>query len=1113
MRESSSWRQTLMTQLRREGFPDPVMDRDVFCRVELGLRFLTEHFPGEPVGALQPLLSGYVAMTPELVAVARRVRHRMGDVARRGYWRRLLNQYARVPQQWRWFGRTDAATTRVVDDTVFAPHGSALCTDRLAVYDAALTDPLQYRPTEIRPPAPAGRRYTFPVDGGMERVHLPDTLPPTEPAARLPIPAARGREPWNITMKELFDTGGKIDDLLVDKPHITNRNWVYRLQEKMRFSAVDKHGTGLIHSPESFDVDGLEHIVGLMNSGKTTLTDALTINRVAEHGNRVGMVVGSVGDVYAKVSFLRSLGIDAVPLIGRSSRGEHAARYWRTAVEESDILAPDEDHPADPAAAYANMSCLLEPFRRSSRPDWQPLDPSEFPCHGRLEEMDTEDPITYDCPLLSVCPTQKAHREIATAQVWVTTAQCLIASRAEPADASMRWFEAFQAHTDLLIIDEADAVQQVLDSRFVQTEPLVAAGKGWTHRMVDYTNAAMDAQHMAPAPDDEVARWYRQLQIHQGAVFILNRLALSEDGQPLKELLGDAPFTAHSLLRRVARTLFGLPNRGEGDKRIEDLADDFYRQELQDFAERPLDAAQHSLAGVVTAVTDPLREDESAVAAAIDAWLDLWLHRHIAAGFVTLAWFAPHRAMLRLIVEAAVCAGRISTTFFTMTTMYPSVRDRLRLPDEETFWADQPPRDYRPLVPEAPMGNILALRWADSRDGGASLQLLWVHGIGRWLLHHAHDLLACEGIQGPHVILTSATSWTPGSSFYHIPHGPMAVLQPPAEDQKALHQSHLTVAPQYNGSTPIQVSGRTGQTRHDALRLLTTALCQPVNGRSRSLVDELRAKLPEDRRKILFVVLSGAEARTVGDHINNRVPHLSARIVVPDAADPGHGGIQRRLVGRFGKTTDDILVAAEMSIQRGYNILNAKDTAALGAVIYLTRSHPPPFDLAFPLSIISQLAIDHLLHPPTSLPGQIGQQVKQLRDTARKAWYDAIGRPIQFRSLNRHYRRVFVANNLVPMSQTIGRSIRGNQPTEVLLCDAAFAERLSTPGEETPDTARTSIVIATDQFLTDLLAAPPRTAGDRPDRHREHAVNTAVWQLMGHLFQTNEPLGSNRSGT
>ena len=124
------------------------------------------------------------------------------------------------------------------------------------------------------------------------------------------------------------------------------------------------------------------------------------------------------------------------------------------------------------------------------------------------------------------------------------------------------------------------------------------------------------------------------------------------------------------------------------------------------------------------------------------------------------------------------------------------------------------------------MGNILALRWTASRGGGASLQLLWVHGVGRWLLHHAHDLLACEGIEGPHVILTSATSWLPGSSFYHIPVTPTAVLRQNEEDRDALMDSTMVVRPARIGGTgdPIFVSGRRGEARFDALRQMVTAL-------------------------------------------------------------------------------------------------------------------------------------------------------------------------------------------------------------------------------------------------------------------------------------------------
>lgn len=98
-----------------------------FCAVELGLYFLTEYFPGEPIGALPDLLSGYVVDARDLRPQLRRLRHRIADAARRGYWRSLLNWYMRVPRQWRWFDRTDDAKQQVGTATVFESKHSPYC--------------------------------------------------------------------------------------------------------------------------------------------------------------------------------------------------------------------------------------------------------------------------------------------------------------------------------------------------------------------------------------------------------------------------------------------------------------------------------------------------------------------------------------------------------------------------------------------------------------------------------------------------------------------------------------------------------------------------------------------------------------------------------------------------------------------------------------------------------------------------------------------------------------------------------------------------------------------------------------------------------------------------
>ena len=492
------------------------MRPELFCSVELGLFFLNKFYPEMPVGTLQPLLSGYLQSQSSVQAASRRVRHRMGPASKSGWWRTLLNDYTRVPNVWRCYERCDNPAHRVDDQTVFTAKHSPHCPQRVATYEVALTASLQYIPVPAWKPAPAGGRYAFRRRSAeLEFVQMPECLPPVDAVDRLGPPVARVREPWVISRRrDLEPTAEWIDAQLIGRPDIINRNWAKRLAENIRISTVDLSSPTLTEDPDEIGIDGIVNVVGLMNTGKTTFADLIAIDRCRNHGNTVGWVVSSVGDVYNKVSFYRSLGIDAVPLIGRSSRGEHAARYWRAMVEENPDLLGSNGFPPDPAASYTNTSCLLEPFRRRTEGRWTPLEPDEFPCQGELRLVDGAHSSRYDCPLLPLCPAQTALQQIRAAQVWVTTPQCLLASRAEPSAVSVRWLEAMQWHTDLLIIDEADAVQQVFDSAFVQTEHLVGSAEGWTHRMVGHTNDAMAAQDMAPAVDPKVVRWYEQLKTH-----------------------------------------------------------------------------------------------------------------------------------------------------------------------------------------------------------------------------------------------------------------------------------------------------------------------------------------------------------------------------------------------------------------------------------------------------------------------------------------------------------------------------------------------------------------------------------------------------------------------
>jgi hypothetical protein len=472
MRDTSTWYVDLAEELQADGsLPTERLSLRDFCCLELGLYFLTEYFPGEPVGALWPVLSGYVVGEPPPRPVVRRLRHLMGDIARTGYWRHCLDQYRRIPVEMCGFARTDDPHRRISDRSIFWRREPALCAGRFLVYREALDTPVPYALETTREPAEPGNTYTFKRrDGGEERVRIPDDVEVLPAPLPLAAREQRRRQAWRIDFAtQLQPTAAWIDKELQDKPEVTNRDFVTRLH-RMVFCGVDPTSGALVEDPGFFTVDGVEHIGGLANSGKSTLADVVTVERVRE-GFHVTLVLGSVIDVYSKVSFLQSLGIRAVPLVGRHSRTEHAARYWRSTLASSATVFPVV---RDPAARFVNTVCLLDPYRESNKATWSPLTPEDFPCRGQLHPDSEKSRRRYDCPLLAVCPYQETEQRIAEAEVWVTTPAGLIASRAEPSAAAMRWLEACQHHTDLIIVDEADTVPARSDT----SQPPRTAGRG-----------------------------------------------------------------------------------------------------------------------------------------------------------------------------------------------------------------------------------------------------------------------------------------------------------------------------------------------------------------------------------------------------------------------------------------------------------------------------------------------------------------------------------------------------------------------------------------------------------------------------------------------------------
>lgn len=282
---------------------------------------------------------------------------------------------------------------------------------------------------------------------------------------------------------------------------------------------------------------------------------------------------------------------------------------------------------------------------------------------------------------------------------------------------------------------------------------------------------------------------------------------------------------------------------------------------------------------------------------------------------------------------------------------------------------------------------------------------------------------------------------------------------------------------------------------------VTASVCVPRPGAPESLLNQVRQHLAADRQQALFVVLSTRDAETVADYVNHKTPYKALH-VVRDHDDPGPYGLIRRRVSTFARSGADILVASEGAIQRGHNILNARGVAALGAIFYLVRIHPPADDPSFVLSLLGADAMRRLNNPADlSHPALDAVDLAlNLRHGARRTWRH-FGQPILFSRLtDKAHRDAFTSNLLNSTYQTSGRGIRGNEPILIYLCDAAFAPRAAQLDETAADTERTSVLVAARTMLRELLTEPPATAG--PEERLSYELAQACWSLAGHLYET-----------
>ncbi|WP_328718930.1 hypothetical protein OHT52_05070 [Streptomyces sp. NBC_00247] len=1133
MRDRDRWHAKLSKQLTQRwgDVPEELSGTRpaLVCQVELALRLLEHIAPDESPRGAYVLFGGYpftrargLSVTEEHDIMLTAGRHLLWTLRRRRTWHQALDTYRALPPRLRAYEMPEGGAAAVRTE----PADS----ERFTLYDMALAalPPLARKELPLAPPG----RSTFLAWRRPTSVTLPAGLAAAAvPAHRPDLGRPGAGAPLVLKRSELSLTAQWMDETerAVDVANLGH--WQDRLRE-LRFAPRSSDGLSFVDA-DTLRIDGLLHLAGMVGAGKSTLMTLVAVWG-ARQGLRTTLVVGDVAEQLRLTALLRDLGLSAAPVLGLTTRQTHVQRLHRRLAARGLENLLDHDAPAfDDLSTVCVVNALRgteapEPLRYSDAPCtslYPEKRPSEQPAEavdqapalpepyrpGRSTPRLTETRPTelrgapHGCPLWHVCPRHHTARELVDALIWVANPASLVQSAVPRhlGDERLRHLELALIRSDMVFVDEADSVQMKLDEIFAPSATLVSPGiDSWLDQVQTHRIEELSKQGRLPLTDQEIERWSASLTVAHSATDRLYKLLISD--AELREWADIEYFSPWTLQEKLLGEWFapaapyggpdGVPDETELYEAYEDDSPepesagpvaDAVRQELtalfDTFRDDPLggdgpyanetDDLVRLAHDVLTTLSTPsTRERVITVLRPLLArtpakvrtddvqWLDLTVRR----------------------LEFMLLVSALNQRLDRLVFLWPQVEAALHLDSTGNELSRRPPLDYAPLVPEAPMGNVLGFQYLpdererddDGRHSG-TLRFFRCAGVGRSLLLSLHEVGADPGAgqKGPHVVLMSGTSWAGTSTRAHVLAPVGAVLKPSERSLQAVGESVFTTHFLFDDKgRPMSLSGVDPKTRPAAARALAAKLGSPGRGGAPSPLEQELAEVADDRRRrAILLVGSYKEANTVAEVLNGQDRWRGrVRVLAADDADleqavgtsgparaSGQGAVTVLRRGDLASFAEDrsaeVLVAPLMAVERGHNILNAQHNAAFGTALFLARPHPRPDDLSLAIFAINDWASRFVRDEPGLEQGTFGKLAVDapdldtaglaFRHVARGEWRRLLARRYIYSRLSDREKRSFTWDQLVTIWQVIGRLVRGGVPARVVFVDARFAPR------------------------------------------------------------------------
>lgn len=1063
MRDIISWKEKLAKDLEKY-IPNGNIKPKRFLDIELSLYLMNKLFFRKCPEEGWTLLVGYEFNHPLYMSLSDREKQAIANARfylqfykTRFLYEEYLKFYFQCPEAIRLYDK-DKATGRLIklDTSVLSNRGK--------VYQKVLnTCPVHKNEDIIW--AQGGKNY-FDCENRVEEVDIPESWMGVKISNKKTLNLVNKKEriTFKITMKELISTAEYMDSIL--------ENGFYKNTVK-RLSFMNVKNKSFIEEETEFEVNGLSHMVGMVSAGKSTLMKILAVY-CARNNLHITLVLDSIASIYDMLNILEKLNIKAAPLWGISNKEEHIKKLENYSNEEN-----LEDIEGNELHKWVSNICPLDGLRNDNTVN-KTFKAGKQPCSKLRSDRDSKKNIT--CPYYYKCPLNYSFMSLVDASVYLATPASFIHSwiPTQLYPYKMRLSEVIYRKSDLIIFDEADRVQINFDSYFAPSEILLdTTGTSWMNKLgINVANSYYGSGRVQ-LEDKAVKNWFDEYNRTQSTLNIIRSILL--DSPKLFNWIKGRYFSANRLINIFA---VGL----EYKNKVLEI--------LEGFRKDPLDKNNSKEENIFSSLVQILiAYDENT---AIDKKLIKWCKKFcIPIEECTVG-------KLKLIMLVAVLEWGLKV----IVDKWDAAEEAFGLNVENMPFFTNHLKDYSSIIPEAPTGNIFGFRYSSNKNGEPEkLHVVRTMGVGRWIIMNFHNyLLKSEGIYGPNTILLSGTSWAPGSMNYNIDVMPTTILKGKDDELRAIEKSQFFFTPgEFNGK-PISISGYQDEKRIANLEKLLKYLITPnmsQRSRGKSIIDYELDILEDKRKSILLLVGSYAEVSIVKEYLDKNLASQKGwksediiRLVRDDEEFNDDNSISRGSVNKFALMNAKILIAPLLAIERGHNILNEDNVAAIGSAFFLIRPMPVPEDMNSNIYYINEWAIKKMKNANwiNSLEEEInfGNVIKGFRKDAIRKFEGRLceSGKLTYRSMKLEDRNKLCWTQLVVIWQVIGRLVRGGKSARVHFCDAKFAPK-SSKGEL--DSSSTSLLVGMREALHKYF---DNSSGNEQISEREIAK-----QLYGPLYK------------